>query len=823
MDEFDKFAAKEGESLESVHERLTTLVNIMDHNNVRPIPVSIKTKFLNCLQPEWRKHVTMVSHNQTGDVVSYDQLYDSLVQFEPHVQASKAKKSAKNHDPLALFAHSNASLSQFLANSSYSPKPYYVTYLLLVVDNEDEYQGELQGNGNMNAWRQNRNQAFNAGTRNDKSNQIVHHVPRTELNLRKANVQCYNCIEKGHYARDCQKPKVRDANYFREQMLLAMKEAGSKLKDEKNDFMLDNSYGDETLKELTDALIMMPRIQSAGYNVASEPSYDAKAVSEVNASTRVHEQVNHVQRKTFIHTSDDDQVDSIVIFDDPYAENNGGTSEHDSTAHDEYSDIKMLSYNVHREVVIQLALWIVDSGCSKHMTGNLSLLRNFIEKFMGTVHFGNDHFAAITGYGDYVQVNLTIWYVYYVEGLRHNLFLVRQFCDGDLEVAFRSNTCYVQNLEGDDLFTGSCESNLYTSSISEWRLLLQNFKAQILKIRTDNGTEFKNEKLRSFYAKISIIHHTLIARTPQQNGVVERRNYTLVEAARTMLIFSKTLEFLWTKAIATACFTQNRSIVHTRYNKTPYELIRGRNPNVHVFGSLCYPTNYRDDLRKMKPKADIASLLVILKYYSTSSPSVSDNSVANTLDNENTSSSSSIFVEEDEDPQIASSSTEQVSSEPNTPVFNENADEKNKTNAKNTVIQNKSRLVAKGYGQEDGVDFEESARLEAVSIFVAYAAHKNFPIYQMDVKTTFMNGPLKEDVFVRQPDSFVDPNFPNHVYCLKKALFGLKQASRAWTKYQLADLFTKAFPRERFKYLVYRIGMRCIAPTELERLAKLSS
>ncbi|GJX20196.1 hypothetical protein Tco_0222873 [Tanacetum coccineum] len=90
--EFDKFAAKEGESLECVYERLTTLVNIMDRNNVCPISVSIYTKFLNCLQPEWIKYVTMVRHNQTGDIVSYDVLYDSLVQFEPRVLASKAKK-----------------------------------------------------------------------------------------------------------------------------------------------------------------------------------------------------------------------------------------------------------------------------------------------------------------------------------------------------------------------------------------------------------------------------------------------------------------------------------------------------------------------------------------------------------------------------------------------------------------------------------------------------------------------------------------------------------------------------------------------------------
>ncbi|GJT04071.1 hypothetical protein Tco_0838533 [Tanacetum coccineum] len=110
--------------------------------------------------------------------------------------------------------------------------------------------------------------------------------------------------------------------------------------------------------------------------------------------------------------------------------------------------------------VVQIVLWIVDSGCSKHMMGDRSLLKNFIEKFMGTDRFGNDNFAAITGYGDYIQGNITICHVYYVEGLGHNLFSVGQFCDGDLGVAFRSKTCYVRNLEGDDLLTGGRESNL---------------------------------------------------------------------------------------------------------------------------------------------------------------------------------------------------------------------------------------------------------------------------------------------------------------------------------------------------------------------------
>nr|GEZ47700.1 Gag-Pol polyprotein [Tanacetum cinerariifolium] len=108
---------------------------------------------------------------------------------------------------------------------------------------------------------------------------------------------------------------------------------------------------------------------------------------------------------------------------------------------------------------------------------------------------------------------------------------------------------------------------------------------------------------------------------------------------------------------------------------------------------------------------------------------------------------------------------------------------KNKRDEKNTVIRNKSCLVAKGYAQKEGVDFEESftpvARLEAVRLFIAYAAHKSFTVYQMDVKTTFLYGPLKEEVYVNQPDGFVNPYHPDKVYRLKKALYGLKQAPRA--------------------------------------------
>ncbi|GJV16875.1 retrovirus-related pol polyprotein from transposon TNT 1-94 [Tanacetum coccineum] len=257
-------------------------------------------------------------------------------------------------------------------------------------------------------------------------------------------------------------------------------------------------------------------------------------------------------------------------------------------------------------------------------------------------------------------------------------------------------------------------------------------------------------------------------------------------------------------------------------------------------------TEFKNDKLRMKPKADIGIFVGYsessrgFQYSTTSSQEVSNNSAANTLNNDHTSSSSLIVVDQNDAPQIVSSSEDRVDIEPNSPVLNEVVDEFIQEdvadfdgnmfhNAPQTPeFVNKYRLVAKGYGQEEGIDFEESfapvARLEAVIIFMAYAAHKNFPIFQMDVKIAFLNGLLKEEVFVQQPDGFVDPDFLNHVYRLK--LYGLKQASRACrpdiafatfvcARYQarpaekhlkeLADLFTKALPKERFEFLVHKI------------------
>ncbi|GKA71676.1 retrovirus-related pol polyprotein from transposon TNT 1-94 [Tanacetum coccineum] len=183
------------------------------------------------------------------------------------------------------------------------------------------------------------------------------------------------------------------------------------------------------------------------------------------------------------------------------------------------------------------------------------------------------------------------------------------------------------------------------------------------------------------------------------------------------------------------------------------------------------------------------------------------------------------------------------------------------------VLKNKARIVAKGFRQEEGLDFEESfapvARLEAIRIFIANAASKNMTVYQIDVKTAFLNGELKEEVYVHQPEGFVDLKRPHHVYRLKKARYGFAynriplycdnksaialccnnvQHSRSKhidirhhfireqvekgvvelyfvrTEYQLADIFTKALPRERFEFILPRLGMKCMKPETLKSL-----
>nr|GFA03797.1 hypothetical protein [Tanacetum cinerariifolium] len=606
-------------------------------------------------------------------------------------------------------------------------------------------------------------------------------------------------------------------------------------------------------------------------------------------------------------------------------------------------------------------------------------------KFMGTVRFENDHVAAILGFGDLQWGNILITTVYFVEGLGHNLFSVGQFCDSDLEVAFRRNACFVRNLEGVDLLKGDRSTNLYTinlhemasaspiclmaraSSTKSWlwhqRLSHLNFdtindlarndlvaglpKFKYHKEHLCPSCEQGKSKQASYPPKpvlnsrqrLHLLHMDLCG--PMRIASINGKRYILVIVDD----YSR-----YTRAIATACFTQNRSIIHCRFNKTPYELINSKKPDIsflHVFGALCYPKNDHEDIGKLGAKGDIGFFigysadLCAYRIYNrrtkkimetmnvsfdelfamafeqrssklglqsmtsghissgldltyapstitTQQPSegeldllfeamyndyiggqpsatartvppaqepqvnpkaiVDGNTLVNPFVNSSTSAAAS-SSQQNVDPSnmhtfyqpyphefqwTKDHPLEQVIGEPSRPILTRNQlrsdgdmcmyaltvstmEPKNVKEAmtdpawidsmqeeilqfkKLDVIRNKSRLVVKGYRQEEGIDFKESftpvARMEAIRIFLAYAAHKSFTVFQMDVKTTFLHGSLKEDVYVCQAEGFIDADHPSHVYKLKKALYGLKQAPRAWydelSKFLLQNHFFK--------------------------------
>nr|GEU39767.1 retrovirus-related Pol polyprotein from transposon TNT 1-94 [Tanacetum cinerariifolium] len=593
---------------------------------------------------------------------------------------------------------------------------------------------------------------------------------------------------------------------------------------------------------------------------------------------------------------------------------------------------------------------VLDSGRPKHITRDHSQLMNFMKKFIETVRFGNDHFGAIMGYGDYVIGNSVISRVYYVKGLGHNLFSVRQFCDSDLEVAFSKHSCYVRDTDGVELIKGSRGSNLYTILVEDmmksspicllskasknkswlWHRCLnhlnfgtindlarkdlvrglprlkfekdhlcsacqlgkskkhthkpktKNTNLEVLNTlhmdlcgpmrgQTINGKKYilviADDYSRFTWVKILrskdetpeviikfIQQIQTVPRTPQQNGVVKRQNRTLIEAARTMLIFSRAPMFLWAEAMATACYTQNRSLIHTRHHKTPYELVHNKKPDLtffRVFGTLCYPTNDSEDLEKLQPTTDsgifvgyaprrkeyriynkrthrimemihvqfdelteqMASVHLELEILlqpmfdeyleppHVDRPVLPAQAVQAPVNLAGTPSSTTIDKDAPSLSISPSSSALQshslhqgVAAKPNymedhttapidnTPFINVFAPEPHSEASSSGDIS--STESPYGYRQEEGIDFEESfapvARIEAIRIFIANTASKNMTIYQMDVKMAFLNGELKEEVYVSQPEGFVDPDHPTHVYRLKKALYGLKQVHRAW-------------------------------------------
>uniref|UniRef100_A0A3Q7XZQ9 Uncharacterized protein LOC113786557 n=1 Tax=Cicer arietinum TaxID=3827 RepID=A0A3Q7XZQ9_CICAR len=486
-------------------------------------------------------------------------------------------------------------------------------------------------------------------------------------------------------------------------------------------------------------------------------------------------------------------------------------------------------------------MWYLDSGCSKHMTGDITKFSALTLESKGHVVYGDNNKGKILGIGKVgTAPSPSIEDVLYVEGLKHNLISISQLCDKGYKIVFNKDECVIQNeatnetqfvgkrfknifilnfedlslkmkcllvsdnndawlwhkrfahihmdhlnkLVKHDLVVGlpkikfikdklcdACQKGKQTKSSFKpknvistsrplqlihmdlfgpsrtkslggnsyglvivddysrftWTLFLANkneaFKAfknyaklvqneqsaKIVSIRSDHGREFQNTSFEEFCEENGIFHNFSAPRTPQQNGVVERKNRSLIELARTMLSDSNLPKYFWADAVNTACYVSNRVIIRPILKKTPYELYKGRKPNIshfHIFGCKCFVLNNgKDNLGKFDEKADEG---IFLGY----------------------SLSSKAFR-----------------------VFN-----------KRTLLVEESMHVT----------------FDAIRLLLAYACSMNFELYQMDVKSAFLNGYINEEVYVKQPPGFEDSKNPSHVYKLKKALYGLKQAPRAW-------------------------------------------
>nr|GEU56563.1 copia protein [Tanacetum cinerariifolium] len=392
-------------------------------------------------------------------------------------------------------------------------------------------------------------------------------------------------------------------------------------------------------------------------------------------------------------------------------------------------------------------------------------------KSVATPH--NKKFAPILGYGDLVQGNITINRVYYVKGLNHNLFSVGQFCDADLKVAFRKSTYFVRDLQGNDLLTASPTqawlwhqrlSHLnfdYINLLSKKDVVIGLPKLKYIKdqlcssceVSKAKRTSFKSKAIPSSKGRLKFIHMHLCG--PMRVASINGKKYILASDYDN----SDPVPQLQNVSSLVDAHVPSQQELDLLFGPLYYEFFTVGTLSVNKSSSPTNNSNQQDT----QPTTNIQP---------TSAPSTP----------------TYVHAEENNDNQAEE---EHLQDDEFTNPFCTPIQE---------VAESSSHNLAKGYAQEEGIDFEESfapiACLEAVRIFIAYAAHNSFPIYQMDVKTEFLNGPLKEEVYVAQLNGFVDPDHPEKVYRLRKALYGLKQAPRAWYDELSKFLTSKGFTKE---------------------------
>ncbi|XP_024195878.1 uncharacterized protein LOC112199045 [Rosa chinensis] len=334
----------------------------------------------------------------------------------------------------------------------------------------------------------------------------------------------------------------------------------------------------------------------------------------------------------------------------------------------------------------------------------------------------------------------------------------------------------------------------------------------IVRVRSDNGTEFKNAAFANYFHELGVSHEFSTPITPQQNGIVERKNRVLLDMARVMLHATDLSTHFWAEAIGTACYTINRVFLRPGIDQIAYEMWKGKKSNVghfHVFGSPCYILRDREHLGKFDARSDDGVFLgysmnirayrvynkrtrVVMESINVSIDDECMKQEESFADTSSTSvtPTSSKEVQADED-EITYNIFEPA------PTMRRGFKQVHKDHSSQDIIGNvldgltTHRQAAAQEALLD--DHWISAMQEELNQFTRNDVW--FKLFQMDVKTAFFNGILQEEVYVEQPQGFKDPHHLDHVYRLKKALYGLKQAPRAWYERLSNYLMTKGYSR----------------------------
>ncbi|GJU81751.1 retrovirus-related pol polyprotein from transposon TNT 1-94 [Tanacetum coccineum] len=688
--EFGKFTSRDGESMESYYSRFYKLMNELTRNNLQVSPMQVNVQFLQQLQPEWSRFVTVVKQRQEIDTVSYHKLFDVLKQFQNEVNDIRSERLARSANPLALLA----AAQPYSDNYYEAPKPQRsnapsykqssstrssattrqkgkeiakpVTPQSESVSEEDSDPEQAQRdkdmqknlallakyfkklykptNNNLRTSSNSRNKTEDTTPRYNNDSQSRQFGNQRTVTVAGARETVGSPVVQ---KTGIQKPKrVKDYAYHKEKMMMCKQaEQGVPLQAEQADWLEDT---DEEIdeQELEAHYSYMAKIQEVSPEESSSTGQPLEQVqnhdeNDVFANVRRHSEQPESINDTYVLEKDDSNVipdSSNICTNDNQVDQNAAecvderaalanlianltldteenkmiikqlkkanasltqelkecktnldessralgeaTSSRDSSLialqtkqtelekytalNDLTSDYKILQTKLNETLGLLARKDIDIKEGLKTKTYEISVVNQkhdeLVKKslltrsqFEGQLK-EKTKFAPILGYGDLIQGNVTIKRVYYVEGLNHNLFLVGQFCDAELEGSQLCSSCDMskaKEVHSRPKAVPSSNEGLKFAShgpcvdetpevLKDFLTMIQrNLQAQVITVRTDRGTEFLNKTLHAYFKEEGIEHQTSTPRTPEQNGVVERRNRTLVEAARTMLSASK--------------------------------------------------------------------------------------------------------------------------------------------------------------------------------------------------------------------------------------------------------------------------------------------